>query len=73
MTDHIRSITVVVDDMRDDDAASLISAIKQLRGVIDARGNVADIGTFEAYSTARRDLEAKLWSVLKPDYMKEKT
>jgi hypothetical protein len=72
MTDHIRSITVVVEDMRDDDAESLISAIKQIRGVISATGNVVDLHDFVAYETARNDLTKKLWGVLSPKWAREK-
>jgi hypothetical protein len=38
MTDRYMALTVVLErDLRDDDAAALITALKQLKGVIDVR------------------------------------
>lgn len=71
MTDHYRSLTVVIDDMRDDDAEPLIKAIERMRGVRSVTGNVADLRDHTAYEHARWDLQKKLWSVLKPSYLKD--
>lgn len=47
MTDRYHSLTVVLDkDTRDDDAAPLIAAILQLRGVVGVEGNVADPSSY---------------------------
>lgn len=46
MTDRIHSIILVLaEDIRIDDAESLIAAAKQFRGVIDVTPNVADLGS----------------------------
>lgn len=72
MSDKTVVLTVVldkeyrVDDMED----SLIPAIKLLKGVAEVKANVADYESYAAYARARHNLEMKLWSVLKPEYVK---
>ena len=68
MTDRYNSLTVVLeDDIRDDDAQALLSAIAQLRGVLCVSGNVSDLGTYVAQTRARQELEKKLWAALRPE------
>lgn len=65
MTDRIHSLTVVLEnDIRIDDAESLISAIKQLRLVIAVEPNVSDPSSVMATVRARDELSKKLWDVL---------
>ena len=67
MTDRYNTLTVVLEkDMRDDDAEVLIAAIRQLRGILSVRGNVADPSDYMAQERAKRELGDKLWQVLYP-------
>ncbi len=69
MTDRFHSITVVLDqDVRSDDAEGLIAAICNLRGVLSAAGNVADLDSHMAEQRAKHDLGAKLFKVIYPDH-----
>ena len=66
MTDRFHSLTVVLEhDMREDDAESLLQAIRHLRGVLSVKGEVASPDTWMAESRARWDLRQKLTEVLK--------
>jgi hypothetical protein len=43
MTERFNTLTVVLEkDMRDDDAETLLTAIRQMRGVLSVKGNVSD-------------------------------
>lgn len=68
MTDRINSLTVVLEnEMRDDDAEQLISAIKMMRGVLNVSGIVSDhIDNYIAEERVRRELGKKLWEVIYP-------
>ena len=67
MTDRYNGLFVILDhDIREDDAEPIISAIKQIRGVSDVRGHVAEVDVMIAEDRARRGLVKKLWEVLKP-------
>lgn len=71
MTDRFDSLTVVLDQpIREDDAAALISAISQLRGVLSVKSNVADIYTHAAYERARIEVIQKLLGVVNKDFPK---
>ena len=68
MTNRFHSLTVVLEhEIREDDAESIISAIRQLRGVIDVSGNVADMDTYLAIRVARHELRNKLFDLLNED------
>ena len=68
MTDRFNSLTVVLEhDVRDDDAEALLSAIRQLRGVLSVSGNVSDLTAHVAQLRAQQELSKKLWSVLHPE------
>jgi hypothetical protein len=69
MSDRTRCLTVVLDqDYRIcDDAQAIIEAIKMIKGVVAVEANVADIGAYTAYASARIALEQKLWNALKED------
>lgn len=67
MTDRFNTLTVVLDrDMREDDAEVLLSAIRQLRGVISVSGNVADVSEYMAEERALHTLRQKVMDVLYP-------
>ena len=62
MTDRYNALTVVLEnDIRTDDAESLVKAIEQLRGVLSVTGVVSDINSYMAVERARHDLGVKLW------------
>lgn len=68
MTDRLHALTVtLVADARTDDAAPLIEAIKQLRGVLDVRGEISDIATHTAMMRARHELREKIVAILYPE------
>ena len=67
MTDRFNALTVVMErDMREDDAEAILSAIRQLRGVLSVSGHVADITAHLAEERARHELREKLMAVLYP-------
>ena len=67
MTDRYNALTVVLEkDIRKDDAEALLRAIRQLRGVLDVTGHVADTDSYTAQERVRRELGEKLWNVLYP-------
>ena len=66
MTDRFHSLTVALThDLRDDDAQALIDAISLLRGVLAVSGNVRTADSFVAQSRAKREMEQRLWGVIK--------
>lgn len=67
MTDRFSTLTVVLEtDIREDDAEHLVSAIRQLRGVLNVSGNVSDISEAVAQARVRRELTDRLWNVIHP-------
>lgn len=65
MSDRINALTVVLEkDLRADDAEALLTAIRQLRGVISVQANVTGIADHIALERARREIYDKLWSAL---------
>jgi len=67
MTDCIHSITVVLkENVRVDDAESILNAIRMVKGVISAKGNVADIDSHMAESRARVAIHTQLFEALYP-------
>ena len=67
MTDRFHSLTVVLaKDIRKDDAEATIQAIKQIRGVLDVTGVVADMTTYMAERRAKDELGEKLFAILYP-------
>lgn len=66
MTDRFHSLQVVLEqDVRDDDLAGLIAAIRQFRGVIEVTGVPATSDSWMAEARAKRELGMKLLEVLK--------
>lgn len=67
MTDRYSSLTVTLSsDIRSDDAEVIISAIRQLRGVADVTGNVADLEWHTALMRARSEIRTQIWDILYP-------
>lgn len=67
MTDLYSALTVVLEhDMRTDDAENLLTAIRQLRGVLSVAGKVANIESHLAEQRARQELGEKLWRIIYP-------
>lgn len=67
MTDRIHSITLVLDqDMREDDARALLTAVCMFKGVINASANVADIALYTAEARARHEYGQRLLAVVYP-------
>ena len=65
MTDRYHALTVVLDaDIRSDDAADLITAIKQLRHVISVEPHVSRTEDYMARQRVRMELADQLWAVL---------
>ena len=67
MSDRFYALTVLLEQpIKDEDAALLIAAIRQLRGVLQVEPLVADPQTYWAQEVARRELGQQLWAVLYP-------
>lgn len=68
VTDRYNAVIVVLeDDIRDDDAVGLLTAIRQLRGVLSVMPHVANTSDHIAIERVRFELEGKLWKVLHPE------
>ena len=63
MTDRIAGFVVTLEaNLREDAAADLFRALKQLRGVLDVRPVVADPMLTVAEARARRDMQEKFYA-----------
>lgn len=66
MTDRINSFIVTLDsDMRDDDAESILNAIRCIRRVIDVSPVVSEHSDHIAHIRVRRELLDKVWDLIK--------
>lgn len=67
MTTKLKGCTVAfTDDIREDDAEKILEAIRCLRGVLTVRPIEASPSDDWIIEERRRDLEKKLWAVLRP-------
>jgi len=68
MSDRSKCLIVVLDqDYRIcDDLQPIINAIMMIKGVVGVTPNVSNSDNYVAYTSARHDLEQKLWDALKP-------
>ena len=67
MTDRVNALVVALThDHRTDDVEALITAIKQLRGVINVSPHVADISDYVAQSRVRQEIGSKLIELIYP-------
>lgn len=69
MTDRINAIAVVLEqDTRTDDAEAILSAIRQIRGVLSVESRPVDnFADHIAYMRAKDDLWSKVSAVFWPD------
>jgi hypothetical protein len=69
MTNRLNALVVILEkDIREDDAEVLISAIRQLRGVLTVKKNVADhIEGIVAVQRERQRITQKVWDALRED------
>ena len=66
MTTRYDAVLVVFEhEIREDDAESLLSAIRHLRGVESVHPHVTDVNGWIAYAKARNDLEQRLREALR--------
>lgn len=67
MTDrHAGYVVTLEADLREDDSADTINAIRQIRGVIDVVPLVTDAMTHIGQSRAEHAIERRLWAALYP-------
>lgn len=67
MTDRVHSITVVLDkNYRTDDVVCILDAIQQLRGILSAKANVADLESHIAEQRALEKLRDQMHDILYP-------
>lgn len=67
MTDRYNALIVVLEEnIRSDDAENLLTAIRQLRGVLSVSGNVASPNDYVAKELARSTLGKKIIDVIYP-------
>lgn len=65
MSDKINSFTVVLDeDISEEQAEKIKSAMMQIKGVIDVSNNVTDIGLHTATQRVRLDIAKKIMDVV---------
>jgi len=65
MTDRYFALTVSLDEnIRGDDAESIINAIRMIKGVLAVEPLVANPETWAAYQRAKSELAEKLWEAL---------
>jgi len=67
MTDRFAGFVVSLDkDLREDDAAATLNAIRQIKGVIDVVPVVSSGNLHIAQARAEREIERKILGVLYP-------
>jgi hypothetical protein len=71
MTDRVDAITVILDhDIRIDDVDAVMSAMRQLRGVLDVRPHISDdlVSRVTVEMRIRAELAEALYAVLYPGH-----
>ena len=72
MTDRIKGIYVALtNEVREDDIEPLISAIKQLRGVLDVEPDVAHYEHYAARSQAIYAVQHVVWEAIREAFKDE--
>jgi len=72
MTNRIAFLTVALDkDIREDDAESIVNAIRMIRGVLDVGTNISDVQQWMAYARARAELTERLFEVVTAPFYKK--
>jgi hypothetical protein len=64
---HAGYVVVLEQDLHEDDSAATLSAIKQIKGVLEIHVLRADTATHIAEARARQELGSKMWEVLYGD------
>lgn len=68
MTDRIHSITVVLEkDIREDDAECILNAIRMIKHVLTAKGNVSDFESRMAEDRARSKIHKQVFNAIYPE------
>jgi len=68
MTDNYNTLTIVLEkDIREDDAESLLNAIRCLKGVLKVKGNITNTSDYMAQERVRHELGIKLRNVIYPE------
>ena len=64
MTDRVNRIVVALErDVREDDVAGLVEAIKHLRGVVDATAKVVSPEAWAVEARVRVEIQEKVFNV----------
>ena len=67
MTDRYKSLIVGLEhDIREDDAQSIIQAIRMLRGVLRVEGQISNGDDWLAEERAKHELRRKMIDLLEP-------
>ncbi len=67
MSDRINTITVVLtENVRDDDAECILNALRMVKGVQSAKGNVADSEAYMAESRALAKVHKQVFDAIYP-------
>ena len=68
MTDRVNGLFIALEkDIRTDEIGPLITAIKQLRGVLSVEKNIADPSAWIASERVRQELGEKLFAIIYPE------
>ena len=72
MTDRIRHLTITLDkDMRDDDIAAIVSAIKYVRGVADVQPNIVTAQDHLARQAVRAEVQQQLHEAVENVFLQQ--
>ena len=65
MTAKFNSLTIVLEnDVREDDAQTLINAILMLKGVLSVEGNVSSFADYVAESRVKTEVRNRLFEII---------
>ena len=71
MSDRINALSVALaDDVREEDAEKIASAIQQIKGVVSVKSNVKEVSYFVAESRVRNAIVSKLYNLINNDLLK---
>jgi hypothetical protein len=71
MTDRLKGVIVTFkEDIREDDAEAVLTAIKMVKGVLSVKPLVSDWEQHIAEERVRQELHKKLFDVIYPDTAK---
>ena len=65
MSNKYHSVTVAIEKgLKEEDIKHIIDAIKMIKGVISAEGNIADATLYIAESRARHEMQQKIVDII---------